>query len=90
MKWRVSQDFFSSDNTSAQSNAASLLVRLILAFGDSIPKVIDAGVVGSLLHLLGRDNDISVCASAADALEAFSSKSIIAKKAVVMRAASQS
>ncbi|ONK58016.1 uncharacterized protein A4U43_C09F6970 [Asparagus officinalis] len=73
----------SSDNTSAQSNAASLLARLILAFGDSIPKVIDAGAVGALLHLLGRNNDISVRAGAADALEALSSKSTIAKKAVV-------
>lgn len=73
----------SSDNISAQSNAASLLARLILAFGDSIPKVIDAGAVGALLRLLGQDNDISVRASTADALEALSSKSTIAKKAVV-------
>lgn len=73
----------SSDNTSSQSNAASLLARLILAFGDSIPKVINAGAVEALLHLLGRDNDISVRSSAADALEALSSKSVTAKKAVV-------
>ncbi|KAJ6817246.1 protein CELLULOSE SYNTHASE INTERACTIVE 3 [Iris pallida] len=73
----------SSDNTSAQSNAASLLARLILAFEDSISKVIDAGAVGALLHLFAQNNDISVRASAADALEALSSKSTIAKKAVV-------
>ncbi|XP_073013308.1 protein CELLULOSE SYNTHASE INTERACTIVE 3 [Typha latifolia] len=73
----------SSDNTAAQSNAASLLARLISAFGDSIPKVIDAGAIKALLRLLRRDNDISVRASAADALEALSSKSTMAKKAVV-------
>ncbi|KAG1369926.1 protein CELLULOSE SYNTHASE INTERACTIVE 3 [Cocos nucifera] len=73
----------SSDNTTAQSNAASLLARLISAFVDSIPKVIDAGAVKVLLHLLSRDNDISVRAGAADALEALSSKSTMAKKAVV-------
>ncbi|XP_020598358.1 protein CELLULOSE SYNTHASE INTERACTIVE 3 [Phalaenopsis equestris] len=73
----------SSDNTAAQANAASLLARLILAFGDSIHKVIDAGAVGALLCLLGHNNDISVRASAAEALEALSSKSIIAKKSLV-------
>ncbi|CAN6459171.1 unnamed protein product [Victoria cruziana] len=76
-------ELLSSDNPVAQSNAASLLARLMLAFSDSIPKVIDAGAVRSLLHLLGRDNDISVRASAADALEALSCKSSSAKKAVV-------
>nr|CAD1842040.1 unnamed protein product [Ananas comosus var. bracteatus] len=73
----------SSNNTAAQSNAASLLARLISAFGDSIPKLIDTGAVKALLGLLGRDNDISVRASAADALEALSSKSTMAKKTVV-------
>ncbi|XP_065012176.1 protein CELLULOSE SYNTHASE INTERACTIVE 3-like [Musa acuminata AAA Group] len=72
-----------SDNTASQSNAASLLARLISAFSDSIPKVIDAGAVKALLQLLGRDNDTSVCSSAADALEVLSSKSTMAKKAVV-------
>ncbi|KAG8089357.1 hypothetical protein GUJ93_ZPchr0011g27393 [Zizania palustris] len=43
----------------------------------------DSGAVNALLHLLNRDNDISVRESAADALEALSSKSSIAKKAVV-------
>ncbi|KAG2560736.1 hypothetical protein PVAP13_8KG082500 [Panicum virgatum] len=73
----------SSKNTASQSNAASLLARFISAFGDSIPKIIDAGAVKALLHLLNRDNVISVRESAADALEALSSKSSIAKKAVV-------
>ncbi|KAK8951725.1 hypothetical protein KSP39_PZI003529 [Platanthera zijinensis] len=73
----------SSDNVSAQANAASLLARLILAFGDSIHKVIDAGAVGALLSLLGQNNDISVRAGAAEALEALSSKSTMAKKSVV-------
>lgn len=73
----------SSDNATAQSNAASLLARLMLAFGDSIPKVIDSGAVGVLLQLVSRENDTSVRASAADALEALSSKSTLAKKAVV-------
>lgn len=73
----------SSDNAAAQSNAASLLARLMLAFSDSVPKVIDSGAVKALVQLVGQNNDISVRASAADALEALSSKSIKAKKAVV-------
>lgn len=73
----------SSDNAAAQSNAASLLARLMLAFSDSIPKVIDSGAVKALLLLISQENDISVRASAADALEALSSKSARAKKAVV-------
>ncbi|KAJ7959158.1 U-box domain-containing protein 13 [Quillaja saponaria] len=72
----------SSDNAAAQSNAASLLARLILAFSDSIPKIIDSGAVNALLRLVSQENDISVRASAADALEALSSKSTSAKKAV--------
>ncbi|RDX74323.1 Protein CELLULOSE SYNTHASE INTERACTIVE 3, partial [Mucuna pruriens] len=73
----------SSDNAVSQSNAASLLARLMLAFSDSIPKVIDSGAVKALLQLVGRENDISVRASAADALEALSSKSTNAKKVIV-------
>ncbi|CAL5206623.1 unnamed protein product [Lathyrus oleraceus] len=73
----------SSDNSVSQSNAASLLARLMLAFSDSIPKVIDSGAVKALLRLIGQENDISVRASAADALEALSSKSTMAKKAIV-------
>ncbi|XWS15149.1 hypothetical protein CRYUN_Cryun35bG0069400 [Craigia yunnanensis] len=73
----------SSDNAAAQSNAASLLARLMLAFSDSIPKVIDSGAVKALLQLVGQNNDTSVRSSAADALEALSSKSSAAKKAIV-------
>lgn len=73
----------SSKNTASQSNAASLLARLISAFSDSIPKIIAAGAIKALLQLLNREDDIAVRESAADALEALSSKSIIAKKAVV-------
>ncbi|TKY56126.1 U-box domain-containing protein 4 [Spatholobus suberectus] len=73
----------SSDNAVSQSNAASLLARLMLAFSDSIPKVIDSGAVKALLQLVGRENDISVRASAADALEVLSSKSTKAKKVIV-------
>ncbi|WCJ44383.1 Armadillo/beta-catenin-like repeat C2 calcium/lipid-binding domain (CaLB) protein [Euphorbia peplus] len=73
----------SSDNAAAQSNAASLLARLMLAFSDSIPKVIDSGAVKALLKLVGQNNDVSVRASAADALEVLSSKSMKAKEAVV-------
>ncbi|XP_043719961.1 protein CELLULOSE SYNTHASE INTERACTIVE 3-like [Telopea speciosissima] len=73
----------SSDNAAAHSNAASLLARLMSAFSDSIPKVIDAGAVEALVQLVDRENDISVRASAADALEALSSKSTSAKKAVM-------
>ncbi|KAL3504214.1 hypothetical protein ACH5RR_034055 [Cinchona calisaya] len=73
----------SSDNTVAQSNAASLLARVILAFSDSIPKVIESGAVNALLRLLSQQNDVTVRANAADALEALSSKSTIAKKSIV-------
>ncbi|KAI4337839.1 hypothetical protein L6164_016208 [Bauhinia variegata] len=73
----------SSDNAVAQSNAASLLARLMLAFSDSIPKVIDSGAIKALLKLVGLQNNISVRASAADALEVLSSKSTSAKKAIV-------
>ncbi|KHN20608.1 Ankyrin and armadillo repeat-containing protein [Glycine soja] len=73
----------SSDNAVSQSNAASLLARLMLAFSDSIPKVIDSGAVKALLQLVGQENDISVRASAADALEVLSSKSTKAKKVIV-------
>ncbi|XVE55301.1 hypothetical protein DITRI_Ditri03aG0147900 [Diplodiscus trichospermus] len=73
----------SSDNAVAQSNAASLLAQLMLAFSDSIPKVIGSGAVKALLQLVGQNNDTSVRSSAADALEALSSKSSAAKKAIV-------
>ncbi|KAA8538434.1 hypothetical protein F0562_028020 [Nyssa sinensis] len=73
----------SSDTAVAQSNASSLLARLMLVFSDSIPKVIESGAIKSLLRLVGQENDISVRASAADALEALSSKSTKAQKSVV-------
>ncbi|MCL7043269.1 hypothetical protein MKW94_022103 [Papaver nudicaule] len=90
--WKTSLDaggveiimgLLSSDNITAQSNAASLLARLMLAFPDSIDKVIDAGVVRVLLRLVGRENDISVRVSVADALESFSSISTTGKKSMV-------
>ncbi|XP_010243509.1 PREDICTED: uncharacterized protein LOC104587550 isoform X2 [Nelumbo nucifera] len=73
----------SSDNAVAQSNAASLLARLMFTFSDCIPKVIDAGAVEVLLRLVSKENDISVRASASDALEALSSDSTRGKTAVV-------
>ncbi|XP_011653783.1 protein CELLULOSE SYNTHASE INTERACTIVE 3 [Cucumis sativus] len=76
-------DLLSSDSATVQSNAASLLARLMLAFSDSIAKVIESGAVKALLGLVSKKNDISVRASAADALEALSSKSTGAKKAIV-------
>ncbi|XP_022936134.1 protein CELLULOSE SYNTHASE INTERACTIVE 3-like [Cucurbita moschata] len=76
-------DLLSSDSAAVQSNAASLLARLILAFSDSVDKVIESGAVKALLGLVSKKNDISVRASAADALEALSSKSTEAKKAIV-------
>lgn len=90
--WRVTLEaggvdiivgLLSSDNVAVQSNAASLLARLMLALSDSIPKIIDSGAVEALLRLVARENDISVRASAADALEALSSQSTKAKKSVV-------
>ncbi|KAI3873523.1 hypothetical protein MKX03_009433 [Papaver bracteatum] len=90
--WRTTLDaggveiimgLLSSDNITAQSNAASLLARLMLAFPDSIDKVIDAGLLKILLRLVGRENDISVRVSVADALESFSSKSTAGRKAMV-------
>ncbi|KMT19699.1 hypothetical protein BVRB_1g007550 [Beta vulgaris subsp. vulgaris] len=73
----------SSDNAASQSNAASLLARLMLAFSDSIPKVIESGAFKALLQLVGQENEVSVRASAADALQALSLNSDAAKKAVV-------
>ncbi|KAM7253018.1 hypothetical protein ACFE04_025636 [Oxalis oulophora] len=72
----------SSTNTAAQANAASLLARLITAFSDSIPKVISSGAVTILLELVDQNNDISVRAGAADALEALCSESPEAKQSI--------
>lgn len=71
-----------SENPVAQSNAASLLARLVLAFPDSISKVIDSGAITGLLGLLGQKKDISVRASAAEALEALSLKSAKARQTI--------
>lgn len=73
----------SSENPVAQSNAASLLARLILSFSDSIPKIIDSKAINALLGLLDEKNDVSVRASAAEALQALSSKSTRATKFIV-------
>lgn len=75
--------FLSSSNDVAQSNAASLLSRLLMDFSDSIPKLIDSGAIRALLRLLGKENNVSSRASAADALEAITSKSTEARKAVI-------
>lgn len=90
--WRTSLDaggvdiivrLLYSDNPAAQSNAASLLARLMLAFTDSIPKIIDSGAVKALLVLLAEQKDASVRCSAAEALEVVSSKSAKAKQVIV-------
>ncbi|CAA0829678.1 Unknown protein [Striga hermonthica] len=90
-QWRVTLDsggahvivgLLRSDNPTSQSNAASLLARLVLAFPDGIPKIIDSGAVKPLIGLLGQKNDILVRASAAEALAALSSKSAEAKKVI--------
>ncbi|GJU71859.1 protein cellulose synthase interactive 3 [Tanacetum coccineum] len=90
--WRVTLEaggvdiivgLLSSDNAAVQSNAASLLARLTLAFNNSMQKIIDSGAVEALLGLLSKRNDVPVRCSAADALEALSSRSTKAKEAVV-------
>lgn len=73
----------SSSNDVAQSNAASLLAHLLMAFSDRIPKIIDSEAIIALLRLLGKENNVSARASAADALEAITSKSTEAKKVVI-------
>ncbi|KAK1433346.1 hypothetical protein QVD17_10256 [Tagetes erecta] len=90
--WRVTLEaggvdiivgLLSSDNTAVQSNAASLLARLMLAFNNSMQKIMDSGAIEALLGLLSRKNDIPVRCNAADALEALSSRSTKAKEAIV-------
>ncbi|KAK4718693.1 hypothetical protein R3W88_017031 [Solanum pinnatisectum] len=73
----------SSSSASTQSNAASLLARIMLAFSDSIPKVIDSGGIKALFSLLAQQDDVSVHASAAEALEVLTSQSAKAKQAVI-------
>ncbi|KAL6547377.1 hypothetical protein OROMI_023098 [Orobanche minor] len=76
-------DLLYSDNPVSQSNAASLLARLMLAFKDSIPKIIDSGAIKALLGLLGQQKDVYVRACAAEALEALSSKSSDGNQVIV-------
>ncbi|XP_010539659.1 PREDICTED: uncharacterized protein LOC104813670 [Tarenaya hassleriana] len=89
--WRVTLEgggidmvvtLLSSDNPNSQANAASLLARLVLSFCDSIPRILNSGAVKILIQLLGQTNDIYVRASAAEALEALSSRSDEAKKSI--------
>ncbi|XP_019056447.1 PREDICTED: uncharacterized protein LOC104800208 isoform X2 [Tarenaya hassleriana] len=72
----------SCDNPSSQANAASLLARLVLSFCDCISRVLNSGAVKALIQLLGHTNDVYVRASAAEALEAISSRSDEAKKCI--------
>ncbi|KAK4481310.1 hypothetical protein RD792_012195 [Penstemon davidsonii] len=90
--WRATLDaggvdivvhLLSSGNAVVQSNAASLLARLISVFADSIPKIIASGAIKSLLGLLSEQKDVSVRVSAAEALEALSRISTQAKKTIV-------
>ncbi|CAI9282124.1 unnamed protein product [Lactuca saligna] len=90
--WRVTLEaggvdiivgLLSSNNAAIQSNAASLLARLMLAFNNSMQKIMDSGAIEALLGLLNQKNDIPVRCSAADALEALSSRSAKAKEAIV-------
>ena len=70
-------------STVSQSNASSLLASLMLASEVSCTKVLNAGVVQHLLKLLGPENEVSVRAEVAGALQALSSKLLSAKKAIV-------
>ncbi|XP_051124073.1 protein CELLULOSE SYNTHASE INTERACTIVE 3 isoform X2 [Andrographis paniculata] len=73
----------SCKNPTTQANAASLLARLTLSFTESIQKIIDAGAIKILLGLLGPKTNIFVRASSAEALEALTKKSSIAKQVIV-------
>ncbi|AAG31000.1 hypothetical protein [Arabidopsis thaliana] len=64
-----------SSNPVSQSNAASLLARLIRIFTSSISKVEESGAVQVLVQLLGEENSVFVRASVVNALEAITSKS---------------
>nr|GMD57150.1 protein CELLULOSE SYNTHASE INTERACTIVE 3-like isoform X1 [Ipomoea batatas] len=74
--------YLSADNPAAQSNAASLLARMVLASSECIPKIIGSGVMNTLLSFLEEKNDVSLRASAAEALNVISSKSPEAKKLI--------
>jgi hypothetical protein len=72
-----------SGNPVAQANASYLLANLILASEISSVRVNEIGTVKSLLKLLGPENDVSVRAEAAGALQALSSKLDSAKRSLV-------
>lgn len=67
----------------AQANASYLLANLILASETTSVRVNEIGTVKSLLKLLGPENDVSVRAEAAGALQALSSKLDSAKRSLV-------
>ncbi|XP_073305495.1 protein CELLULOSE SYNTHASE INTERACTIVE 3 [Primulina huaijiensis] len=73
----------SSENSTSQSNAASLLAHMMLDFPDSVMKIVDSGAIKSLLGLLSDKKDVFVRASAAEALEALSIKSKKGKESIV-------
>lgn len=68
-----------SSNPVSQSNAASLLARLIRIFTSSISKIVESGAVQVLVQLLGEENSVFVRASVVNAIEAIISKSEEAK-----------
>ncbi|XP_031115240.1 protein CELLULOSE SYNTHASE INTERACTIVE 3 [Ipomoea triloba] len=74
--------YLSADNPAAQSNAASLLARMVLASSECIPKIIGSGVINTLLSFLEEKNDVSLRASTAEALNVISSKSPEARKLI--------
>ncbi|MCD7462231.1 hypothetical protein HAX54_048038 [Datura stramonium] len=89
-KWHLWQ-ILKSDSAEARKAAAEaifqlnqmqlLLARIMLAFSDSIPKIIDSGAIRASSRPLTSENDVCVRASAAEALEVLSLKSTKAKKA---------
>lgn len=68
-----------SSNAVSQSNAASLLARLIRTFPFSVSKIVESGAVQVLAQLLGDEINLVVRASVVNALEAITSKSEEAK-----------
>ncbi|CAA7024457.1 unnamed protein product [Microthlaspi erraticum] len=71
-----------SSNPVSQSNAASLLARLIRIVTCSISKIVESGAVQVLVQLLSEENDVFVRASVVNAIEAITSKSEEAKNVV--------
>ncbi|CAH8254657.1 unnamed protein product [Arabidopsis lyrata] len=68
-----------SSNPVSQSNAASLLARLIRIFTSSISKIVESGAVQVLVPLLGEENSVFVRASVVNAIEAIISAKIVAR-----------